>query len=153
MLTSYDVLTAGIFEQAGVRALLVGDTGAEMVLGYDSTLPVTMAELISMTRVVVAGTRTALVVADLSVTRFGLTHPEYRPTNLVDSFLSGVDQVTMAVLHPFWPGKVPAPGVAGRWGPVGDGHRPRRPRWPKRSRAVRMPARAYVSRASNAGSA
>src|SRR5215469_7017179 len=45
MLTSYDVLTAGVFEQAGVRALLVGDTSAELVLGYDSTLPVTMAEL------------------------------------------------------------------------------------------------------------
>ena len=65
MLTSYDVLTAGIFEQAGVRALLVGDTSAELVLGYGSTLPVTMAELISMTRAVVAGTRTVLVVADL----------------------------------------------------------------------------------------
>jgi 3-methyl-2-oxobutanoate hydroxymethyltransferase len=65
MLTSYDVLTAGIFEQAGVRALLVGDTSAELVLGYDSTLPVTMAELISMTRAVVTGTKTALVVADL----------------------------------------------------------------------------------------
>jgi 3-methyl-2-oxobutanoate hydroxymethyltransferase len=65
MLTSYDVLTAGIFEQAGVRALLVGDTSAELVLGHTSTLPVTMAELISMTRAVVAGTRTALVVADL----------------------------------------------------------------------------------------
>jgi 3-methyl-2-oxobutanoate hydroxymethyltransferase len=65
MLTSYDVLTAGIFERAGVRALLVGDTSAELVLGHDSTLPITMAELISMTRAVVAGTRTALVVADL----------------------------------------------------------------------------------------
>jgi 3-methyl-2-oxobutanoate hydroxymethyltransferase len=65
MLTSYDVLTAGIFEQAGVRALLVGDTSAELVLGHTSTLPVTMAELISMTRAVVAGTQTALIVADL----------------------------------------------------------------------------------------
>jgi 3-methyl-2-oxobutanoate hydroxymethyltransferase len=65
MLTSYDVLTAGIFEQAGVRALLVGDTSAELVLGHRSTLPITMAELISMTRAVVAGTKTALVVADL----------------------------------------------------------------------------------------
>ena len=65
MLTSYDVLTAAIFEQAGVRALLVGDTSAELVLGHDSTLPVTMAELISLTRAVVAGTSTALVVADL----------------------------------------------------------------------------------------
>jgi 3-methyl-2-oxobutanoate hydroxymethyltransferase len=65
MLTSYDVLTAGIFEQAGVRALLVGDTSAELVLGHSSTLPVTMDQLITMVRAVVAGTRTALVVADL----------------------------------------------------------------------------------------
>jgi Ketopantoate hydroxymethyltransferase len=41
MLTSYDTLTAGIFEQAGVRALLVGDTSAEMVLGYPDKLCVT----------------------------------------------------------------------------------------------------------------
>jgi 3-methyl-2-oxobutanoate hydroxymethyltransferase len=65
MLTSYDTLTAGVFEQAGVRALLVGDTSAEMVLGYSDTLPVTMDQLISMVRAVVRGTRTALVVADL----------------------------------------------------------------------------------------
>jgi len=37
MLTSYDMLTARVFEQAGVRALLVGDTSAEMVLGYPDT--------------------------------------------------------------------------------------------------------------------
>ena len=65
MLTSYDALTAGIFEQAGVRALLVGDTSAEMVLGYPDTLPVTMDQLITMVQAVVRGTRTALVVADL----------------------------------------------------------------------------------------
>ena len=65
MLTSYDTLTAGIFEQAGVRALLVGDTSAEMVLGYPDTVPVTMDQLIPMVQAVVRGTRTALVVADL----------------------------------------------------------------------------------------
>jgi 3-methyl-2-oxobutanoate hydroxymethyltransferase len=65
MLTSYDTLTAGIFEQAGVRALLVGDTSAEMVLGYPDTLPVTMDQLVPMVQAVVRGTRTALVVADL----------------------------------------------------------------------------------------
>jgi 3-methyl-2-oxobutanoate hydroxymethyltransferase len=65
MLTSYDTLTAGIFEQAGVRALLVGDTSAEMVLGYRDTLPITMDQLIPMVQAVVRGTRTALVVADL----------------------------------------------------------------------------------------
>jgi len=65
MLTSYDTLTAGIFERAGVRALLVGDTSAEMVLGYPGTLPVTMDQLVSMVAAVVRGTRRALVVADL----------------------------------------------------------------------------------------
>jgi 3-methyl-2-oxobutanoate hydroxymethyltransferase len=65
MLTSYDTLTAGVFEQAGVRALLVGDTSAEMVLGFQTTVPMTMDQLIPMVQAVVRGTRTALVVADL----------------------------------------------------------------------------------------
>jgi 3-methyl-2-oxobutanoate hydroxymethyltransferase len=65
MLTSYDTLTAGIFEQAGVRALLVGDTSAEMVLGHADTLPLTMDQIITMVQAVARGTRTALVVADL----------------------------------------------------------------------------------------
>jgi len=65
MLTSYDTLTAGIFERAGVRALLVGDTSGQVVLGYPDTVPVTMDELVPMVRAVVRGTRTALVVADL----------------------------------------------------------------------------------------
>jgi 3-methyl-2-oxobutanoate hydroxymethyltransferase len=65
MLTCYDTLTAGIFEQAGVRALLVGDTSGQVVLGYPDTVPVTMDQLIPMVQAVVRGTRTALVVADL----------------------------------------------------------------------------------------
>jgi 3-methyl-2-oxobutanoate hydroxymethyltransferase len=65
MLTSYDTLTAAVFERAGVRALLVGDTSAEMVFGYQETLPVTMDELIPMVAAVVRGTQRALVVADL----------------------------------------------------------------------------------------
>jgi 3-methyl-2-oxobutanoate hydroxymethyltransferase len=65
MLTSYDALTAGVFERAGVRALLVGDTSAEMVFGHSDTLPLTMDELVPMVAAVVRGTRHALVVADL----------------------------------------------------------------------------------------
>jgi 3-methyl-2-oxobutanoate hydroxymethyltransferase len=65
MLTSYDTITAGIFEEAGVPALLVGDTSAEMVLGYPDTVPVTMDELVPLVQAVVRGTRKALVVADL----------------------------------------------------------------------------------------
>src|SRR5215468_11242813 len=65
MLTSYDALTAGVFERAGVRALLVGDTAAMVVYGHDSTLPVTMGQLIPLVQPVARGTTTALIVADL----------------------------------------------------------------------------------------
>lgn len=65
MLTSYDALTAAVFERAGVRALLVGDTSAEMVFGHPDTLPITMDQMVPMVAAVVRGTRLALVVADL----------------------------------------------------------------------------------------
>src|SRR4029077_17742553 len=65
MLTSYDTLTAGVFEQAGVRALPAGATGPEMVLGFQTPVRMTMDRLIPMVQAVVRGTRTALVVADL----------------------------------------------------------------------------------------
>jgi 3-methyl-2-oxobutanoate hydroxymethyltransferase len=65
MLTSYDALTAGVFERAGVRALLVGDTSAMVVFGHDSTVPATMDQLVPLVQAVVRGTRTALIVADL----------------------------------------------------------------------------------------
>jgi 3-methyl-2-oxobutanoate hydroxymethyltransferase len=65
MLTSYDTYTAALFERAGVWALLVGDSAANTVYGYDSTLPITVDELIPLARAVVRSTRRALVVADL----------------------------------------------------------------------------------------
>lgn len=65
MLTSYDQLTAEIFDEAGVPVLLVGDSAANNVLGYDSTLPVTVDELLPLVRAVARGARRALVVADL----------------------------------------------------------------------------------------
>lgn len=65
MLTSYDTYTAALFEQAGVWALLVGDSAANTVYGYDSTLPITVDELIPLARAVVRSTKRALVVADL----------------------------------------------------------------------------------------
>ena len=65
MLTSYDALTAAVFEQAGVRALLVGDTSSEVVLGHPDTLPVTMDQMVTMVAAVARGTSRALVVADL----------------------------------------------------------------------------------------
>jgi len=65
MLTSYDQMSAAIFEEAGIRVLLVGDSAANNVLGYPDTLSVTVDELLPLTRAVVRATKRALVVADL----------------------------------------------------------------------------------------
>jgi 3-methyl-2-oxobutanoate hydroxymethyltransferase len=64
-LTSYDYLSASIFDQAGVDFLLVGDSAANAVFGYDTTLPVTADELIPLCRAVVRACKRALVIADL----------------------------------------------------------------------------------------
>jgi 3-methyl-2-oxobutanoate hydroxymethyltransferase len=65
MLTSYDQMTAEIFEEAGIPALLVGDSAANTVLGYQNTIGVTVDELIPLTRAVVRSTSRAMVIADL----------------------------------------------------------------------------------------
>lgn len=65
MLTSYDMLTAGIFDEAGVPVLLVGDSAGNNVLGYDTTVPVTIDELLPLVRAVVRSTSRAMVLADL----------------------------------------------------------------------------------------
>src|SRR5712692_6219452 len=65
MLTAYDALTARIFDDAGIPVLLVGDSAAMVVYGHDSTIPVTVDDLIPLTAAVVRGTRRAMVVADL----------------------------------------------------------------------------------------
>ncbi len=65
MLTSYDMLTAGIFDEAGIPVLLVGDSAGNNVLGYQTTLPVTLDELLPLTRAVVTSTKRAMVVGDL----------------------------------------------------------------------------------------
>jgi 3-methyl-2-oxobutanoate hydroxymethyltransferase len=65
MLTAYDTYTAEIFDEAGIPVLLVGDSAANNVYGYDNTLPVTVDELLPLVKAVVRGARSALVVADL----------------------------------------------------------------------------------------
>jgi 3-methyl-2-oxobutanoate hydroxymethyltransferase len=65
MLTAYDHATALILDAAGVLALLVGDSLGTTVLGYDTTIPVTLDDMIHHTRAVVRGARRALVIADL----------------------------------------------------------------------------------------
>ncbi|MAT60818.1 MAG: 3-methyl-2-oxobutanoate hydroxymethyltransferase [Micrococcales bacterium] len=65
MVTAYDALIGGALEEAGIPVLLVGDSAAMVVLGYDSTLPITVDDLVLLTGAVVRGTSRALVVADL----------------------------------------------------------------------------------------
>jgi 3-methyl-2-oxobutanoate hydroxymethyltransferase len=65
MITAYDAMTARIFDEAGIPALLVGDSAAMVVYGHDSTLPVTVEELLPLVQAVVRGSSRALVIADL----------------------------------------------------------------------------------------
>ncbi len=65
MLTSYDQYTAELFDEAGVWALLVGDSAANNVYAYDTTLPVTVEELLPLVRAVVKSTKRAFVIGDL----------------------------------------------------------------------------------------
>jgi 3-methyl-2-oxobutanoate hydroxymethyltransferase len=82
MLTSYDQLTAGIFEAAGIDVLLVGDSAANNVLGYPDTVSVTVDELLPLVRAVVRGTQTALVVADLPFGSYQLSPQQALETSV-----------------------------------------------------------------------
>jgi 3-methyl-2-oxobutanoate hydroxymethyltransferase len=65
MLTAYDQYAAEIFDDAGIPVLLVGDSAANNVLGYETTVPVTVDELLPLLRAVTRSARHALIVADL----------------------------------------------------------------------------------------
>src|SRR5947209_20401144 len=65
MLTAYEQYAAAVFDEVGIPVLLVGDSAANNVYGYDSTLPVTVDELLPLVRAVTRSTRRSLVVADM----------------------------------------------------------------------------------------
>jgi len=65
VLTAYDAITARLFDSAGIDVLLVGDSLGMVVLGYETTLPVTMGDMLHHTRAVARGASRALVVADM----------------------------------------------------------------------------------------
>ena len=65
MLTSYEQMTAAIFDEAAIPVLLVGDSAGNNFLGLENTIPVTIDELIPLTRAVVRASSSAMVIADL----------------------------------------------------------------------------------------
>src|SRR5438874_12308594 len=65
MLTAYDFPTAQILDQAGIPVILVGDSVGNNILGYDTTVPVTMEEMLHHTRAVARGAKNALIVGDM----------------------------------------------------------------------------------------
>ena len=65
MITSYEAITASIFDSAGILVLLVGDSAGNNFLGEENTIPVTLEQMIMLSRSVVRGSKSAMVVADL----------------------------------------------------------------------------------------
>jgi 3-methyl-2-oxobutanoate hydroxymethyltransferase len=94
MLTSYDQYTAGIFDEAGIPVLLVGDSAANNVYGYETTLPVTMDELLPLVRAVVRSTSRALVVADMPFGSFEAS-PEQALASAVRFMKAGAQAVKL----------------------------------------------------------
>lgn len=73
MLTSYDYVTAKLVDEAGMPIILVGDTLGMVVLGYESTIPVTIEEMLHHTKAVVRGTSKALIVGDMPFMTYHLS--------------------------------------------------------------------------------
>ena len=76
MITAYDYTSAQLVEQAGISLILVGDSLGQVVLGYDSTVPVTMDEMVHHIKTVVRGTQRAHVVGDLPFLSYHADVPE-----------------------------------------------------------------------------
>ncbi|MPY79678.1 MAG: 3-methyl-2-oxobutanoate hydroxymethyltransferase [Actinophytocola sp.] len=82
MLTAYDMYTAQLFDEAGIPVLLVGDSAANNVFGYETSLPVTVEELLPLVRAVTRSVNRALVVADLPFGSYQLSPEQALETSV-----------------------------------------------------------------------
>jgi 3-methyl-2-oxobutanoate hydroxymethyltransferase len=82
MLTAYDMYTAELFDEAGIPVLLVGDSASNNVYGYESSLPVTVDEMIPLVRAVTGSVKRALVVADLPFGSYQLSPEQALATSV-----------------------------------------------------------------------
>ena len=76
MLTAYDYATAKLIDEAGIPLILVGDSLGMVILGYESTIPVTMEDMLHHTKAVVRGTEKALVVGDMPFMSYQVSSSE-----------------------------------------------------------------------------
>ncbi len=76
MLTAYDYLTAKIIDEAGIPLILVGDSLGNVVLGYETTIPVTMADMLHHTKAVTRAAQSALVVGDMPFMTYQISADE-----------------------------------------------------------------------------
>ncbi|RSN50233.1 3-methyl-2-oxobutanoate hydroxymethyltransferase [Amycolatopsis sp. WAC 04197] len=82
MLTAYDMYTAALFDEVGIPVLLVGDSASNNVFGYDTSLPVTVEELLPLVRAVTRSVKRALVVADLPFGSYQLSPQQALETSV-----------------------------------------------------------------------
>lgn len=94
-LTSYDQLTAQIFDEAGIEVILVGDSAADNALGYSTTLPITVEEIIPFGRAVAGAASRALVVVDMPFGSYEISSEQALENAIRIMKFSGADAVKL----------------------------------------------------------
>lgn len=99
-LTSYDALTAQIFDQAGIEVLLVGDSAGNVVLGYPTTIPVTIDQMVHFGKAVTEATQSALVVVDMPFGSYELSSEQALASSIKLMKETGADAVKLEGARP-----------------------------------------------------
>lgn len=99
-LTSYDSLTAQIFDQAGIEVLLVGDSAGNVVLGYPTTIPVTLDQMMHFGKAVTEATKSALVVVDMPFGSYELSSEQALASAIKIMKETGADAVKLEGSRP-----------------------------------------------------